>query len=244
MPRLLLRLAVRASFLVALPALAQEGDEHPSDAAVPAAALPAPSGSAPAATGVTDAGAAAAPARQATIQLVPAFLMSYGGGASDNFGAGLMLRLDIHPTDRFPMRTGGFVSGEVLADGAVRVAGGLAGAIWLVGCRVGLAYRTEAAGFASSLGLEIGKSIDFMGFSIGGRMTIPLVDFVNPNGATRTQGIEGQLVVTVGWPVGLDGPTRRSCGCPHGRHAPSEAPAPIEEGATDDAPAIDAADGP
>lgn len=170
-------------------------------------------------------------ARPATVQIVPALLMAYGAGATDNFSAGLQLRLDVHPTERFPLRTGGYVTGEFLADGTVRVAGGLSGGLWLIGCRVGLAYRTETPAFASSLGLEIGKSVDFMGFSIGGRLTIPLVDFVSPNAsAQRVQGVEGQVFLTVGWPVGLDGPARPGCGCPHRRHAPSEAPAPIEEG--------------
>ena len=59
---------------------------------------------------------------------------------------------DFHPTDRFPIRTGGYFTGEVLADGSWRFAGGMAGAIWMMGCRVGLAYRTETATFASSLG--------------------------------------------------------------------------------------------
>lgn len=245
MPRPLLRSLVLASLLCASPVLAQEAEaEALAPDAVPSATGLAASEDATAdatepASADASAAAASPAARPATVQLVPALLMSYGAGASDNFGAGLQLRLDIHPTDRFPIRTGGYVTGELLADGSVRVAGGLAGGLWLIGCRVGLAYRTEAAGFASTLGLELGKSIDFMGFSIGGRVTVPLVDFVSPNGGpTRVQGVEGQVFLTVGWPVGLDGPTRSGCGCPHGRGAPSEAPAPIEEGATDDAPAL------
>lgn len=225
---LFLRSVVALSLLTAAPALAQ--DEAAGTAATEAVA--------------TEATAEAAE-RAATVQLVPAFLMAYGAGATDNFSAGLQLRLDIHPTDRFPIRTGGYFTGEVLADGTWRFAGGLAGAIWMMGCRVGLAYRTETANFASSLGLEIAKSIDFMGFSIGGRMTIPLMDFVsaNANGGVpqRVQGIEGQVFVTIGWPVGLDGPTRRGCGCPH-RHSASDAPVSIEEGATEDAPAADTTD--
>lgn len=242
MLRLLAPSTLVSLFLFSAPVLAQDTET--------------PEGSAPAETGIAEAsedaateeateaaGAVASAAeRAATVQLVPAFLMAYGAGATDNFSAGLQLRLDFHPTDRFPIRTGGYFTGEVLADGSWRFAGGMAGALWMMGCRVGLAYRTETANIASSLGLEIGKSIDFMGFSIGGRMTIPLVDFVSANGGPqRVQGIEGQVFVTIGWPVGLDGPTRRGCGCPHGHHAPSEAPAAIEEGATDDAPVADAA---
>jgi hypothetical protein len=248
MLRLVARPAILASLLFALPAFAQ--DEAAPDGSAPAETGVAtdesavPEASAADASDAAEAAAAttAAAERAATVQLVPAFLMAYGAGATDNFSAGLQLRLDFHPTDRFPIRTGGYFTGEVYADGTFRFAGGMAGAVWMMGCRVGLAYRTETANFASSLGLELAKSIDFMGFSIGGRMTIPLVDFVSPNGGPqRVQGLEGQVFVTIGWPVGLDGPTRRGCGCPHGHHAPSEAPAAIEEGATEDAPSIDEA---
>lgn len=157
----------------------------------------------------------------ASWQLVPAVLLAYGAGATDNFSAGVSLRLDHMPTG-LPLRTGGFFTAEVLADGTVRLAGGMQGGLWLMGCQMGLAYRTAtgdrpgAEGFASSLGLHIAKTIDFAGFSIGGRLTIPLADFVDPNGGvTRVQGIEGQVFVTIGASLGLDGAPRSSCGCPH-----------------------------
>lgn len=175
------------------------------------------------------AAAAAVEERAATWQLVPAALLSYGGGATDNFGAGVSLRLDHLPMSG--VRVGGFATAEVLADGTVRVAGGLGGGLFLFGMQLGVAYRAATDTFASSLGLQVGKSIDFGGFSIGGRVTFPLVDFVDPNGGpSRTQGIEGQVVLTVGAALGLDGSTRhRSCGCAHRRPA-AEAPAAIEEG--------------
>lgn len=172
----------------------------------------------------------------ASWQLVPAALVSYGGGATDNFGAGVSLRLDHLPTG-LPLRTGGFFTAEVMADGAVRLAGGLQGGLWMMGCQVGLAYRTDTehngTRWGSTLGLHLGKTIDFGGFSIGGRLTIPLADFVDPNaGVTRVQGVEGQVVITVGAVLGLDGAPRRSCGCPH-RDAPGEAPVAIEEDAAE-----------
>lgn len=172
----------------------------------------------------------------ASWQLVPAALLSYGAGATDNFGAGVSLRLDHLPTG-LPLRTGGFFTAEVMADGAVRLAGGLQGGLWMIGCQVGLAYRTETehngTRWGSTLGLHIGKTIDFGGFSIGGRLTIPLADFVDPNaGVTRVQGIEGQVFLTVGAVLGLDGAPRRSCGCPH-RDAPAEEPVAVEEGAVE-----------
>ncbi len=179
--------------------------------------------------------AAAVEERAATWQLVPAALLSYGGGATDNFGAGVSLRLDHLPMSG--VRVGGFATAEVLADGTVRVAGGLGGGLWLFGMQLGVAYRAGTDAFASSLGLQVGKSIDFGGFSIGGRVTFPLVDFVDPNGGpSRTQGIEGQVVLTIGAALGLDGSTRhRSCGCAHRRPA-AEAPAAIEEGVAESAP--------
>jgi hypothetical protein len=170
----------------------------------------------------------------ASWQLVPAVLVSYGAGATDNFGAGASLRLH-HLPSGLPLRIGGFLTGEVMADGAMRVAGGLEGGMSMMGCQIGLAWRTgtehNGLRWGGSLGLHIGKTFDLGPIAIGGRLTIPLYDQLAPNeGTTRVQGVEGQVVLSVGPTLGLDGTPRRGCGCPHRRPA-SEAPVAIEEGA-------------
>lgn len=151
--------------------------------------------------------------RSSTV-FTPSLLATYGGGASGELGVGLHLRLDHYPT-RYAVRLGGFVSAEVQTDGSVRIAGGLANAMWLFGCEIGLAYRTDTGRYASSLGLHIGKSIVLGPVTIGGRVTIPLADFIPAQDAdgARVQGIEGALVITVGLPTTLDGPERRAFDC-------------------------------
>jgi hypothetical protein len=154
--------------------------------------------------------------RSSTI-LSPGVLGSYGGGASGEFGVGLELRLVHYPT-RYSLRFGGFVQGEVQSDGTVRMVGGLANGLWLFGCELGLAYRTDTGRYASSLGLHIGKTIDFGPVRIGGRITIPLVDFQPPNTDGRlVQGVEGALVVSFQIPSTVDGPERRPFDCGHHR---------------------------
>ncbi len=150
--------------------------------------------------------------RPSTI-LTPSVLGSFGGGRTTDIGIGAQLRLDYYPTS-LPIRVGGWVTGEVLGDSTTRVAGGLTGGMWIFDCQMGVAYRAATDRFAGSLGLVIGKTINFGWFSIGGRVTIPMVDFTTANSAQQTQGIEGTLVLTVGMPTTLDGEARNPLDCP------------------------------
>ena len=165
----------------------------------------------------------------------PSLLLSYGGGRTQDFGIGANMALAFYPT-AFPLRIGGFVQADVLADTAVRVAGGISGGMWLFDCQMGIAYRSGTDRFAGSLGLQMGKTIDFGWVSVGARVTIPLVDFVSPNGAQQTQGVEGALVITIGLPTALDGAVRNPLDCPRahgGTRCPCEhgdAAAPDAEG--------------
>lgn len=155
-------------------------------------------------------------------RLLTSLISSVGFGPELLWGAGLSLRLDHYPTG-LPVRLGGFFQSEVLTDGAVRIAAGLQGGAWMMGCQVGLAYRFESDRYWSTLGLQIGKSIDFGIFSLGGRLVVPLVDVRSEEGqspATLTStGIEGAVFVSVGLPTTLEGQPPR-CGCSHGRRPP------------------------
>ena len=144
--------------------------------------------------------------------LSPGILGTLGGGRSMEFGIGAQLRLDYYPTT-LPLRVGGWVTGEVLSDSAVRAAGGLTGGMWIFDCQVGVAYRSATDQYAGSLGLVIGKTINFGWVSIGGRVTIPLVDFTTQS-SSQTQGIEGTLVVAFSMPATLDGNARNPLDCP------------------------------
>jgi hypothetical protein len=146
--------------------------------------------------------------------LSPGILGSFGGGRTTDFAIGAQLRLDYYPTS-LPIRMGGWVTGEVLGDSAVRAAGGLTGGMWIFDCQIGVSYRSATDRFAGSLGLVIGKTINFGVVSIGGRLTIPLMDFASANAAQQTQGIEGTLVVVVSLPTTLDGEARNPLDCPH-----------------------------
>jgi hypothetical protein len=152
--------------------------------------------------------------------LSPGILGTVGGGRSVDFGIGAQLRLDYYPTT-LPMRVGGWITGEVLGDSSMRAAGGLTGGMWIFDCQVGVAYRSATDHYAGSLGLVIGKTINFGWVSIGGRITIPLVDFTSANGAQQTQGIEGTFVLGFSMPQTLDGTARNPLDCP--RHAMRDA---------------------
>jgi hypothetical protein len=156
--------------------------------------------------------AALAQARSSTV-LTTSVLATYGGGASGELGTGLRLRLDHYPT-RFALRFGGFVQGELQSDGSVRLAGGIANAMWIFGCELGVAYRTDTGRYASSIGLQIGKTFLLGPVSIGARVTIPLHDFQPAQGdRLPVQGVEGSLVVSFDIPATLDGPERRPFDC-------------------------------
>lgn len=150
-------------------------------------------------------------------QILTSVISSVGFGPELLWGAGLQLRLDHTPGNEL-YRIGGFVQSEVLTDGAVRVAGGLQGGLWLMGIQAGLAYRFESDRYRGTLGLQLGKSIDVGIFQIGGRVVIPLAELgagtaQSPAALTST-GVEGAVFVSVGLPTNLEG-ERPRCGCPH-----------------------------
>lgn len=214
-----------AAPLTAGTALAQ--DATPSQASTVAEdAAPAEATSASAETSATDAHRPShrdqfrAQARQpGSTQLLTSVISSIGFGPELTWGGGLQLRLDHYPTG-LPFRVGGWLQSEVQTDGAVRIAGGMQSGAWFMGCQVGLAYRFESDRYWSTLGVQLGKSIDFGIFQLGGRVVIPIAEFSfqdaqAPSTLTST-GIEGAVYMTVGLPTLLDG-ERRDCGCPHGR---------------------------
>lgn len=168
--------------------------------------------------------------------LSPGILGTVGGGRSVDFGIGAQLRLDYYPTT-LPVRMGGWVTGEVLGDSSMRAAGGLTGGMWIFDCQIGVAYRSATDHYAGSLGLVIGKTINFGWVSIGGRVTIPLVDFTEANGgAQQTQGVEGTFVLTFSMPQTLDGTARNPLDCP--RRAMQDA-CPCHEDDRDGDPVVD-----
>lgn len=152
---------------------------------------------------------------RSTTTVTPSVQLAYGAGLDDELGIGLRLRLDHYPS-RTSIRFGGFVDAEVQTDGSVRVAGGLANGMWLFGCELGVAYRADTGRYTSSVGLHIGKSILLGPVTIGGRITIPLIDFLPAqDDGQRAMGLEGQVVLTVGLPTTLDGPERNPFDCGH-----------------------------
>ncbi len=161
-----------------------------------------------------------AQARQpGSTQLLTSVISTIGFGPELTWGGGLQLRLDHYPTG-LPFRVGGWLQSEVQTDGAVRIAGGMQSGAWFMGCQVGLAYRFESDRYWSTLGVQLGKSIDFGIFQLGGRVVIPVAEFSFRDAQTPTNltstGIEGAVYMTVGLPTLLQG-ERQDCGCPHGR---------------------------
>lgn len=150
---------------------------------------------------------------RSSTMLTPSIYGAFGGGRTTDFAIGAQLRLDYYPT-ALPLRMGGWVTGEVLGDSTTRAAGGLTGGMWIFDCQIGVAYRAATDRFAGSVGLVIGKTINFGWVSIGGRVIIPLADFVEANGAQQTQGVEGQVVLAFGIPATLDGDARNPLDCP------------------------------
>ncbi|MFO0710184.1 MAG: hypothetical protein U0353_10115 [Sandaracinus sp.] len=221
---LALTLALLLAPLAAQPALAQ--DAAPSDAS--------PAASASTASASTTSAEAPRPSfmgqlraqaqRPGYTQLLTSVISSVGFGPELLWGAGLQLRLD-HAPSGLPLRVGGFLQSEVLTDGAVRIAGGLSGGAWFMGCQLGLAYRFQSDRYWGTLGVQIGKSIDFGIFQLGGRVVIPIAEFSFTDAQTgpslTSTGIEGAVYVSVGLPTLLEG-ERPRCGCPHRDHHGTE----------------------
>jgi len=85
-----------------------------------------------------------------------------------------------------------------------------------MGLQVGMAFRSESDRYLSSLGLQLGKTIELGMFQLGGRIVIPVMDFnsMSQNPTLVTPGLEGAVYLTVGLPTILEGEAP-SCGCSH-----------------------------
>ena len=152
--------------------------------------------------------------------LTTSIISSVGFGPELLWGAGLQMRLDHTPGGQ-SLRAGGWLQSELMTDGGVRIAAGLHGGLWMMGLQVGMAYRFESDRYLSTLGLQLGKTIEFGIFQLGGRIVIPVADFasMSQNAALTPAGLEGAVYLSVGLQTILEGEAQ-SCGCSHrGDHA-------------------------
>jgi hypothetical protein len=145
-------------------------------------------------------------------------LYSFGGGTDLQHGFGMDLRYQLYPERNMDGYIGLFSQGQYELGDAWRFDGGVTGGWGFFGLEVGISHRTATATYAGSTGLHIGQSLTFGPISIGGRLTIPLVDDVPQNVAVtpNVQGIEGAVTITLGWGFTVHG-QRRASGC-HGMH--------------------------
>ena len=143
-------------------------------------------------------------------------LYSFGGGTDLQHGFGLDLRYQVFPERDMDGYIGLFGQGQYELGDAWRTAGGVAFGWGLFGLELGVSHRTETSTMAGSTGLHIGQAFTFGPVSIGGRVTIPLVDHVQQGSTMNVQGIEGALVVRIGFGFRVHG-ARRDSGC-HGNH--------------------------
>ncbi len=149
--------------------------------------------------------------------LTTSVISSVGFGPELLWGAGLQLRIDHTPGGQ-SLRAGGWLQSELMTDGGVRVAGGVHGGLWMMGLQVGMSFRSESDRYLSTLGLQLGKTIELGMFQLGGRIVIPVLDFasMSQNTTLVPTGIEGAVYLTVGLPTILEGEAP-SCGCGHRR---------------------------
>ena len=150
---------------------------------------------------------------------------SFGGGDTLEHGFGMDLRYQAHIFGDTGAFLGGFTTGQYELGDAWRAAGGLSIGWRFMSLDVGIAHRTATDDFAASTGLQIGQTFTFGPVSVGGRLTLPLVDDLrlNADDDRRVQGIEGALVVTLAWGFTVHGqaPVARYRGCAwraHGTH--------------------------
>ena len=156
-----------------------------------------------------------------------------GGGAQLEHGFGMDLRYELYPAQGLDGYTGLFAQGQYELGDAWRMAGGLTGGWGAFGLEVGVSHRTATSAFAGSTGLHIGQSLTFGPVSIGGRLTIPLVDHLPQNVAIAPglQGIEGAVTLRMSFGFTVHGQRHgqrrghRSCHAhggrvrnPHGQH--------------------------
>lgn len=142
-------------------------------------------------------------------------LYSFGGGTALDHGFGLDLRYQVFPERGLDAFLGTFAQGQYELGDAWRFAGGITGGFGVFGLELGIAHRTATAELAGSTGLHIGQSFTFGPVSLGGRLTIPLVDLVPSNVAppVGVQGIEGAVTLSVSFGFTVHGQRRahRSC---------------------------------
>lgn len=144
-------------------------------------------------------------------------LYSFGGGADLQHGFGMDLRYELYPEGGADGYVGILAQGEYQTGDAWRFVGGLSGGWGAVGLEAGISHRTATALYAGSTGLHVGGSIALGPLSIGGRLTVPLVDHLQENvaEAPAVQGIEAALVLRMSFGFTLHG-ERRSGGACHG----------------------------
>ena len=107
-------------------------------------------------------------------------LYSFGGGTDLQHGFGMDLRYQVYPERNMDGYIGLFSQGQYELGDAWRFDGGVTGGWGFFGLEIGISHRTATATYAGSTGLHIGQSLTFGPVSIGGRLTIPLVDDVDP----------------------------------------------------------------
>lgn len=156
-------------------------------------------------------------------------LYSFGGGTDLQHGFGLDLRYELYPDGAEDGYVGLFSQGQYELGDAWRFAGGFNLGWGAFGLEVGVSHRTATEDYAGSTGLHIGQSFTFGPASLGARLTVPLVDHVPENIVTpmSVQGIEGAVVLRIGWGFQVHGPQREHRGChahggqrrdPHSHH--------------------------
>lgn len=144
-------------------------------------------------------------------------LYSFGGGTDLQHGFGMDVRYQLFPEANMDAYVGVYAQSQYELGDAWRFSGGITGGWSFLGFDVGIAHRTATATYAGSTGLQIAQSITFGPVSVGGRITIPLVDYLPQNVADvpSVQGFEGALTVTLAWGFTTNGPRRNSgCCCP------------------------------
>lgn len=139
-------------------------------------------------------------------------LYSFGGGTDLQHGFGLDLRYHVMPERSMDGYLGLFGQGQYELGDAWRFAGGLSAGWGIFGIELGVSHRTETATMAGSTGLHVGQAFTFGPVSIGGRLTIPLVDHGVQGTTMGVQGIEGALVLRLSFGFTVHG-QRRAHGC-------------------------------
>ncbi|HJL16133.1 MAG TPA: hypothetical protein RMH99_10765 [Sandaracinaceae bacterium LLY-WYZ-13_1] len=146
-------------------------------------------------------------------------LYSFGGGQDLRHGFGMDLRYELYPEAGMDGYVGVLAQGQYETGDAWRFVGGLAGGWGAFGLELGVSHRTATSTYAGSTGLHVAQSLTFGPVSIGGRITVPLVDHIPQNvaDAPATQGFEAALTLRMSFGFTVHG-QRRNHGC-HGGHA-------------------------